>query len=256
MSGKDPFKPIFGTKRGSDRPDDDVMNLTPGGLEVARDEVGQVLSAVAIGAEGRRLTLAIERRCTDENHAECSITVAGEDIVPINAVARIQPMEELASFEIFVGDPQASNNRVSWMADFTAYEENHLVLISGEVNGFALAGVIDPRSGVSSVQLTLEDWIEPAAVARLRRFAPVFREMDLSAREEYAEFEGVISHTIYNSRWGAIGRAACCGLGTIAAGVCCMATHGIGCLMAGGLFGAASSVCTEKIGPVLDRKTG
>jgi hypothetical protein len=255
VTSEEHFDRVFGPKRGSGRPDHDEVSLPPGQLEVERDEVGQVLRAVAIRAEGRRLTLAIDRRCTDESHAECSITVAGEDAVPINAVARIQPIEELASFEIFVGDPQASNTRVSWVADFTAYEENHLVLISGEVNGFGLAGVMDPRSGASSVQLTLEDWIEPAAIARLRRFAPIFREMDLGAREERAEFEDLISHTIDNSRWSTIGRAACCGLGGVAAGVCCIATHGIGCLVAYGLFGAAGSVCSEKIGPALDRKT-
>jgi len=157
-------------------------------------------------------------------------------------------LEERATCE-FTSGP----SRVSWAADLSGYEESHLALITGEVNGYGIAGVMDLRSGGSSVRLRLEDWLEPAAIARLLRFAPAFREMDLNAREEGAEFEDLIRHTIHNSRWRTIGRAACWGLGGVGAGACCLAAPGIGCLVALGLFGIASSICSDEIGPVLDR---
>jgi hypothetical protein len=250
MSSEDQFDRVFGRKRGGGRPYRDEVNLLPGQLEVERDDLGQVLHAVAIGADDVPLTLTVERAGTEETGAECGVRIRSNDELLTHAVAKIDPLGELASFEIVAGE-----SRVSWMTDFTAYDENHLVLVSGEVNGFGLAGVMDPRSGASSVQLTLEDWIEPAALARLHRFAPIFREMDLGAREKRAEFEDLISHTIHNSRWGTIGRAACWGLGAIAAGVSCMAVPGIGCVVALGLFAGASSVASDTIGPALDRKT-
>jgi len=239
-----------GQKRGGGQPGPEEFHLLTDQLQVERDGLGRVLSAVARGVGAMPLRLTVIRAGTEATGAQCGVELHSEGDLLAHADARVDPLRELASFEIAAGE-----SRVSWMADFSAYEERHLVPISGEVNGLELAGVMDPRSGASSVQLTLEDWIEPSAVTQLRRFAPIFREMDLDAREERADFEDTISHTIHNSRWSTIGRAACWGLGGMAAGVCCIAAPGIGCVVALGLFGGASSICSDKIGPVLDRKT-
>lgn len=246
MSSEDAFDRVFGRGRGSEW----FSGYDPpsGQLEVERDRDGRIVSAAASGARGASLALVVLRRTNDAGAAECRAEIRGQRESLVNAVASIDPLAEKAACEI-----EAGQSRVSWAADLSDYEESHLALITGEINGFGIAGVIDLRSGASSIRLRLEDWLEPAAVAQLSRFAPVFREMDLGAREEGAEFEDAIRHTIYNSRWRTIGRAACWGLGGAGAGACCLAVPGIGCLVALGLFGFASSICSDEIGPALDR---
>jgi hypothetical protein len=225
MSSEDAFDRVFGRKRGSEWPEGD--DLPSGPLKVERDQDGRIASAAVAGARGTPLALVVTRAVSEAAGAECRLEIRsqGGDEPLTDAVARIDPLEERATCEFTAGQ-----SRVSWAADLSGYEEGHLALITGEVNGFGIAGVMDLRSGASSVRLRLEDWLEPAAVARLLRFAPAFREMDLNAREEGAEFEDLIRHTIYNSRWRTIGRAACWGLGGVGAGACCLAAPGIGCL--------------------------
>lgn len=109
------------------------------------------MGATAQGAGGTPLALAVARVLADDGTAECRARIRSEGDEPLlSAAARIVPLEELAQCEI-----EAGASRVSWTTDLSGYEDTHLALITGEINGFGIAGVMDPRSGCSSVQLRL-----------------------------------------------------------------------------------------------------
>jgi hypothetical protein len=196
--GEDPFEPVFGAGRGLPA---DILGGHLSGLSAERDLEGRVIRATALGAGGRLLALDVGRGLHEEREAECAIHVSAPDIESIHAAARVSAEEERVAFQFVSGEAS-----VSWAADFSRYDETHLGVITGTVNGFALEGVFDPRRPTSTFQIALEDWIDSATLARLRYFEPVFREMAIRGREESAGYEDVIQRTIHNSTWGTIGR--------------------------------------------------
>lgn len=241
MAPGDAFEPIFGSRRGSGRFAIESVSGSASLTEVDRDTSGVVLGARAVGPRGRPLYLRVVRELASAG-AECTIDIDGELALPTRLIAGLEHSLERA--KCFVG---AGDTTIDWVVDASSYEENHLAVISGEAGGAPLAGVLDPRTGASTVQVTLEDWLDSTAVAQLSHFGPVFQEMVIRGTAERAEFDELIRQTIHNSRWGTIGRAACWGLGGLGVAVCSTATAGVGFLAASAAFAAASSVCSDAV---------
>jgi len=237
----DPFEPLLGKGRGSDRPEAEPLLSSSSLIEVARDLRGAVVGAKAIGTGGDALFLNVHRELLSDG-AECSIVIDGEAALPVMIGAGIEHTQERAKCLVTAGE-----TTIDWVLDASSYEENHLGVITGQVAGAPISGVLDPRTGASTVALTLEDWIGSIAVTQLAHFAAVFQEMMLRGQAERAEFDDLIRHTIHSSRWGAIGRAACWGLGGLGVAVCSTVTAGVGFLAASAAFAGASSVCSDAV---------
>jgi hypothetical protein len=130
--------------------------------------------------------------------------------------------------------------------DFSRYDSTHAVHLIATVEGRKRESIFDPRLGHRSGDpITVEEFLLPTTVRRLRVWQPLFRESERLFSEYWAQHEQAIYDIIYQSIWKKAGRAACWGFGGVGAAAVCAGGFGVGCALGAFIFGAAASVCSE-----------
>ena len=157
--------------------------------------------------------------------------------------AAVSVRQELVEFSIAQG-LRTARIRI----DFSRYDETHKVFIIAAARSQTLQAEFDPRLGGQTGEvITIEQFLSGPTRQNLKVWSPLFRDSRRIFEERLAPYETTIIDIIENSVWKKAGRAACWGLGSVAAGAVCVGGFGVGCAV--GLFvcGAAASICSDSI---------
>ncbi len=206
-----------------------------------KDDNGEIISAETLTANNRKLNFAMNKRIDDKQKISlCTADFFQGENKYFSMAASISIREEKVTFEA-----NGRELQMYFAIDFTDYDSTHKGIITGKINGDEFRGTYDPRKNKCTVNVALDNWLPDEVRRNLDYFAPVFKKMQSSHKDKSKRFQKKIDDTIHHSIWGTIGRAACWGFAGMGAAASCVATAGIGCPVAAGLFGAAASVCSD-----------
>lgn len=217
-------------------------------FHIDRFSDGTIEAAEGTDSFGRYLTLSVERQRVD-NDSSASLRLLLNQSLILFSSCRLSTESELVSYQLEAGD-----FGLRFGADFSRYDEDHLVFVTGEVTGDSASlpprfeCAYDLRTHRGTVDLTLDRLLPSAVKNDLRPFSSLLYELYFRQLNDSRPTQEEVDITILNSRWKAAGRAACWGLGMGAASMAGILAGPIPPLavVAGAVvFGAASQICTE-----------
>jgi hypothetical protein len=119
--------------------------------------------------------------------------------------------------------------------------------VTGKANGMELDGVFDVVTRRSTASIALDYWLPPETKQHLTPLAPVLEAANAHYASRAAVGPRVKNYgqqhgTMIRINWG---KVACWGFAGLGAAAACAGSAGVGCLVGGGLFGAAASICCQ-----------
>lgn len=217
-------------------------------FQIDRFPDGTIAAAEGTDSAGNSLTLSLERQ-RQGNASTANLRLLLNRSLLLLSACTLSTESELVSYQLEAGDL-----RLGFGADFSRYEQDHLVFVTGEATG-ASAGVpqqfecaYDLRTHRGTVDLSLDRLFPSAVKNDLPPFSSLLYELYFRQLNDSRPTQAEVDITIFNSRWKAAGRAACWGLGMGAAsmtGILAAPIPPLAVVAGAVVFGAAPQICTE-----------
>jgi hypothetical protein len=218
------------------------MAYPPTPLALDRDDQGWIVGGRSTDPAGRPADFSIDRR-SEADHSIATARFRADGAFVLAVTSEISVQDEFISIEI----ADESGAVLRWRLNFVDYDTEHVAraqMFSRDLGEFS--GVYDPRIRRSSLQLIPDMWLSEDQIQLLEPFRPAFLEMVERLQQAVEPDRELIDFTITNSRWAALGRAACRAFAIMGATAMGIAVGGpIGAVVGAGVGSVASDVCSN-----------